>query len=112
MLIITPLRTKLCVHKILAHTVSLRIADEVSAHSTCVGRNEDIGPELRVEAGEHLLELGVEEGGGLHQLRRAFPCPAPHGQLGRHTAEWPCARHQHPSCSELVHPLYQTQQYC
>lgn len=111
MLIITPL-AELTVHKILARTVSLRIADEVSGHSTCVGPNEDIGPELRVEAGEHLLELGVVEVGGSHQLRRAFPRPAPHGQLGRHTAEWPCARNQHPSCSKLVHPLYQTQQYC
>jgi hypothetical protein len=86
-------------------TVVLRVEHEVEAEAVGVGGDEDVAADGRVEVGEHLHQLRVEEVGRLREVARALAVDAVHGQLRRHAPDHPGARHHHATGPELVQPL-------
>jgi hypothetical protein len=87
-------------------TVVLRVEHEVEAGPVGVGGDEDVAPDLGVEAGQHPLQLRVEQVGRHREVARALAVDAVHGQLRRHAPDHPRARHHHAPGAELVQPLH------
>lgn len=87
-------------------TISSWVTDEISGHTLSIGCNEDVGTNLTVEASDHLNQLRVEQGRCSLEVSCALTVPASHGQLCRHASQWPCSRHQHPACSNIIQPLH------
>ena len=61
---------------IFIYTECLGVVDEVVVSELCVGGDEDVATELRVEGEEHLGELWVEEAGGALEFGRALAVSA------------------------------------
>lgn len=75
-------------------------------HQLSIGSDEDIRAVLAVELLQHLGKLRVEEGRRLLEFCGALAvAAASHGQLRWDTAQWPCPRHQHPPCPEIIQSL-------